>query len=175
MMKTNTGFMLNDAQSGIICHQVNCQGVMGSGIALAIRNKWPIVFEEYKKYVDKKLEFDGWSGGAPDADSLLGDFLPVQVDDNLWVGNLFSQCSYGRNPAAQRFGRYTSYDALDICFRNVATWATVMEGDEVVLREVHYPQIGCGLGGGDWSIVSKIIDVRLDTIPHTYWEYKKTA
>lgn len=29
----------------IFCHQVNCQGRMGSGIAKQIRNKYPIVFD----------------------------------------------------------------------------------------------------------------------------------
>ena len=35
---------------GLIIHGVNCQGVMGSGVALAIRNKWPVVYDEYKKH-----------------------------------------------------------------------------------------------------------------------------
>ena len=30
----------------IICHQVNCQGKMNSGVAKAIRAKWPKVYEE---------------------------------------------------------------------------------------------------------------------------------
>lgn len=32
---------------GIICHQTNCIGVMGGGIALQIRNKWPNVYKQY--------------------------------------------------------------------------------------------------------------------------------
>jgi len=35
-------------KSGFIVHQVNCQKVMGGGLALAIRKKWPIVYERYK-------------------------------------------------------------------------------------------------------------------------------
>ena len=35
----------------VICHQVNCQGVMGSGIAKQIRDTYPIVFENYKRNV----------------------------------------------------------------------------------------------------------------------------
>ena len=33
----------------VICHQVNCQGVMGSGIAKQIRDTYPIVYDNYKK------------------------------------------------------------------------------------------------------------------------------
>lgn len=32
----------------VILHQVNCQGVMGSGVAKQVREKYPIVFEYYK-------------------------------------------------------------------------------------------------------------------------------
>ena len=32
-----------------IVHQVNCKGVMGSGVAKQVRNKYPHVFVEYKK------------------------------------------------------------------------------------------------------------------------------
>ena len=37
----------------IICHQVNCQGVMGSGIAKQVREKYPNVYNSYKKACDK--------------------------------------------------------------------------------------------------------------------------
>jgi hypothetical protein len=33
--------------------------------------------------------------------------------------------------------------------------------------------IGCGLGGGDWNIVSKIIDDELKDLDHTLVVYKK--
>lgn len=40
---------ITTATRGIVVHGVNCQGVMGSGVALAIRTKWPQIFESYKK------------------------------------------------------------------------------------------------------------------------------
>ena len=43
-----------------ICHQVNCQGVMGSGIAKSIREKWPVVFEKYKVFLDNPF----WGAGT---------------------------------------------------------------------------------------------------------------
>ena len=36
----------------VICHQVNCQGVMGAGIAKQIRARWPEVYEDYKKTIE---------------------------------------------------------------------------------------------------------------------------
>ena len=35
-----------------ICHQVNCQGKMGSGVAKQVREKFPMVFENYKAACD---------------------------------------------------------------------------------------------------------------------------
>ena len=34
---------LLESDCDYICHQVNCQGVMNSGIARQIREKWPII------------------------------------------------------------------------------------------------------------------------------------
>ena len=42
-MKICTGNILSN-NSGIIVHGVNCQKVMGSGIALQIKNQYPIVY-----------------------------------------------------------------------------------------------------------------------------------
>ena len=39
----------------IIAHQVNCLGIMGGGIALQIKNKWPKVFEEYKEFIETNI------------------------------------------------------------------------------------------------------------------------
>lgn len=36
---------LLDSTTDIICHQVNCQGKMSSGVAKAIREKYPKVYD----------------------------------------------------------------------------------------------------------------------------------
>ena len=38
---------LLEADLDYYCHQVNCQGKMGSGIAKSIKEKWPIVYDKY--------------------------------------------------------------------------------------------------------------------------------
>ena len=37
-----------DTDCDIIVHQTNCQGVMGHGIALQVKEKYPSVYERYK-------------------------------------------------------------------------------------------------------------------------------
>lgn len=69
---------------GIIGHGVNCQGVMGSGVALAIRNKFP---EAYHRYVEL------CNNTKPEW--LLGTTQLVQVSENLYIANMFTQLNYG--------------------------------------------------------------------------------
>ena len=38
---------LLESDCDYICHQVNCQGKMNSGIAKSIRDKWPVVYNNY--------------------------------------------------------------------------------------------------------------------------------
>lgn len=155
--EVKTGFMLRDVTQGLILQQVNCQGRMGSGIALAIKTKWPIVEEKY-------LEF--CRGRRPH--TLLGDFLPVQVEEKIWVGNMFGQEYFGKTPGGEPGGRYTSYDALDLAALKTEYFLAEMPEE---YQEIHYPTVGCGLGGANWSIVSAIFCSRFDTIKHTLWEY----
>ena len=50
---------LLDTNCQYICHQVNCQGKMNSGVAKIIRDKWPEVYTQYlKKYIDDDLMND---------------------------------------------------------------------------------------------------------------------
>lgn len=80
-----------DIKKGIICHQVNCSGVMGAGLALQIKNKYSIVYNEYMKFVnssDMKI-------------NNFGETLLVEVDNDLYVANLFAQFTYGRGGVHQ--------------------------------------------------------------------------
>lgn len=119
----------------IICHQVNCMGVMGAGLAKQVRDKWPIVFSEYKKVC-----------GA----DKLGDFQMVQVAPQLYVANLFGQLNFGRDE------RQTNYAAL-----TAALFGAMKEHPGATFR-VPYG-LGCGLAGGNWETVLNIIKEISDT------------
>ena len=62
----------------MILHQVNCQGVMGSGIAKQVREKFPNVYEAYKEYCNWHLPHE-----------MLGDAQPVTVKNRFCIVNLF--------------------------------------------------------------------------------------
>ena len=94
---------LLDSNCDYICHQVNCQGVMGSGIARQIRERWPEVYEGYRKF----CAFYGHNDTA----NLLGKvFRARTAPGEKFVLNMFSQDNYGYDGS-----RFTSYDAFEHC------------------------------------------------------------
>ena len=136
------GNILN-TKCNIICQQVNCKGVMGAGLALQIRRKWTIVYKDYKQYCNSANKYN----------NLLGNVLFTKVENDKYVANMFRQLNYGR--AKQQ----TNYSALSKSFTTVCNFAKV-NGYTVAIPY----GIGCGLAGGSWDVVSKII---LDIFEHT--------
>lgn len=134
------------SQPVIICHQVNCFGRMGAGLAKQIRNKFPEVFSAYETMTNNES----------DRMSLLGNAQVINVGDNLYVANIFGQYGFGRS------GRYTDYIAVMRAFRVIAN-----SYPDAILR-IPY-KIGCGLGGGDWDRVKSIIETELADVQYEIW------
>ena len=123
---------LLDVQSGIIVHGCNAQGVMGSGVALAVRQKYPECFNAYAN-----------------ADLHLGLVVWHYENENLWIANAITQDFYGTDK------RHVNYAAIAFCFEHV--FKNAIYGSSTPF-EVHFPKIGAGLGGGDWNIIEQIIN-----------------
>jgi len=79
MIKYVRGNLL-DAPQPIIVHQVNCQGVMGSGVAKAIRDKYPQAYQAYRSMQESYTV----------KSSLLGQAQIVSTNEHAII-NLFSQ------------------------------------------------------------------------------------
>ena len=132
---------LLDTNCQYICHQVNCQGKMNSGVAKAIRDKWP---EVYTQYLQKYVDADGY------ADELLGEIQHVPVSNLKCVINMFAQQYYGYDGH-----RYTSYDAFWSCVNRIAV--TVPAGSSIAFPN----RIGCVRGGANWDVIKNMIEVVL--------------
>lgn len=131
------GDLLN-AKELIIGHQVNCQGVMGSGIARALRDKYSTLYPSYKRYCSQH--------NSPD--ELLGHCQIVQ-EGSRYIANLFGQVDYGR----QKSRVYTNYEALRTSLTTLREYAVQNQ------LSVALPYgIGCGLANGDWDVVSEILE-----------------
>ena len=126
-------------ESGVICHQVNCQGVMGSGLAKSIRAKWPQVYTDYVKFCNSyKYDFER-----------LGEAQFIKVGENLWVCNIFGQLNYGTGE------RQTDYAALKSVFKE-------LPNSKLGNQQFYFPYLfSSNLAGGNWNIVSKMIDYYL--------------
>jgi len=125
---------------GIICHQVNCRGVMGAGLAKQIRNKFPKAYEDYiQQYRNNKLQ--------------LGNviFTTINTYPFLVIANLCGQDGYGRQ------GVFTIYQAVRQCLYKVVNYKNFLVGP--YLLPIYIPDhMGCTLGGGDWKKILQIID-----------------
>ena len=133
---------LLDSQCDYICHQVNCQGVMGSGIARQIRERFPIVHQVYLNRHHRYVQL----GVSPE--KMLGSIDVIPVDNfKGFVINMYSQATYGYDGK-----RYTSYDAFANALHEIRR--NVPAG-----RVIGFPKnIGCGLGGGNWKVISALIE-----------------
>jgi O-acetyl-ADP-ribose deacetylase (regulator of RNase III) len=126
---------ITTVETGIVAHGVNCQKVMGSGVAKAIREKWP---EAYRQYITHP--------------SVLGEVCWAKIETGLWVANCHTQVNYGRDGK-----RYADPEAIRYSLSQVLAWADQKE------LPVYMPKIGCGLGGLSWNddvwpILHKLVD-----------------
>lgn len=130
-----------------ICHQVNCKGIMGAGLALQIREAYPQLYDEYKNLCNIM--------GA----NLLGQ-VNVYVTNNLKsdnhintvIVNMYAQEDYGRNKVQ------TDYEAFESCVRQIINLSKINDVYVSGKPVIAFPyKIGCGLAGGDWNIVEDII------------------
>jgi len=128
---------LLEVKEGIICHQCNSKGVMGKGLALSIKVRFP---ENYKVYKE-----------ACKIGVRLGDVIFYKVTDQLYIANLIGQARYGYGT------RLTDYDAL---------WSALVKvkkfSQETKLIPYFPFGMGSGLGGGNWEVISEMIEDMLE-------------
>ena len=128
-----------DTDCEVILHQVNMQGVMGSGVAKCIKKKYPEVYEVYA-YECHRIN----------SKEIFGRTLFVPVENNTkWIGNMFAQNEYGYDGAM-----YTSYSAFQSCLEDVKS---LKPGTRIAIPW----RIGCVRGGADWNKIKPLIEEML--------------
>lgn len=155
-IKTIYGDLLTERPNSVIIHGCNCQGVMGSGVALAVKNKYPEAFDQYVDLCNTYTTAE-----------LLGTIQTIIVKKGITLVNAFTQLNFGQ-------GRQVNYDAIYKVFEEVNLFMT--ELDEIGMqRTLYFPKIGAGLGGGNWRIISTIIEETVDQrFNPTLVEYQAT-
>lgn len=117
---------------GIVAHGCNCQGVMGAGVAKAIRSKWPEAFQAYR---DACVAKDY-------SKQLLGACIIVKITncDNLYIANCITQHRYGSDGKV-----YANIEAIKQAMKKVFEFANTTQ------LPLYTVKIGCGLGGLTWN------------------------
>jgi len=148
---TKVGNLLH-VPAGHIVHGCNAQGVMGSGVALGVKQTWPGAFHSYVQHYQ--------THGL-----VLGVVYPYVQDENLVIWNAITQDGFGGDV------RNTSYDAIQTCFEQI-NWHIKEGGVENAAftqpAEIHIPMIGAARGGGNWEIIREIIEQTVE-YPVTLW------
>lgn len=145
MIKIVEGNILN-ATENIIAHQTNCMGVMGGGLAKQIRNKYPQVYKEYKDLCI--WQKDTYNKGFAKHKYPLGFTQFIKCNDGKTIVNLFGQLGYGTDK------QYTEYKALKSSLKALYDAVITNTNDTIAIPY----NLGCGLAGGDWNVVYKIIE-----------------
>ena len=137
MIKIIEGDLLKgDAQ--FILHQCNCFHKMGAGIAKQISLKYPNALQIDKQtiYGDKNK---------------LGTYSVSEETDGKTIINIYSQFEYGTGK------KQTDYNALLIALTKIKNvFGFKLDYMQPITFGLPYG-MGCGLAGGDWNKVEKII------------------
>jgi O-acetyl-ADP-ribose deacetylase (regulator of RNase III) len=146
----------------VISHQANCQNTFGSGIARTIREMYPAAYEADCSAARAKVNTLGrFSVGYIPADN-----NPSSISR---IYNLYGQNLFGKGT------RQTNYDALYSALEGMAHDLTENDMD-LPVPSVGFPyQMGSFRGGGNWDIVSRLIEVAFDDYPNDVIVYRLDA
>lgn len=162
------GDLLNLPDIDMIAHQVNCKGVMGSGLARQIKYNFPNIFESYRIICKR----------AVNSSILLGKCHIVSrrsIDNPKYVVNLFGQDGYGYNGTTMggditdyRRQQHTDIPALEEALTKLKLFAKIRN----LSIAIPY-KIGCGRGGAEWDKVLLMIEKVFNDYPVTIVKLKE--
>ena len=114
-----------------ILHVCNNVGAWGAGFVLAISKKWKLPEQRYRARPSYSL----------------GSIDIISVENNIYVVNMIAQNNLGSNCNHIPLDYY----ALEKCLYHI-------HNSSLATTSFHMPRIGCGLAGGSWTKVEKIIN-----------------
>ena len=136
-MKVLIGNMFDSSMKTLV-NTVNCVGVMGKGVALEFKKRFPEMYKEYARLCDQKQVLPGKPYFYQD---LCGTSILVFPTKDHW-----------RSPSKLKY----IVDGLDWFVQNYQNYN---------ITSIAFPPLGCGNGGLTWDVVGPIMYEKLYSLP----------
>lgn len=141
-IRTKKGDMFSEPVEALV-NTVNCVGVMGKGVALEFKNRWPANFRAYKSLCDAK-DLKPGQMFVFDTEELFSSEGPRYLIN-------FPTKAHWRSKSKMEYIE----DGLD---------ALVEAIREHGIASIALPPLGCGNGGLDWADVRPVIESKLSKL-----------
>lgn len=147
MIHLTSGDMFERA-ADIRINTVNCVGVMGAGVALAFKQRYPEMFREYARLCKAGQMRPG----------RMHVWKPLDGD---WIVNF---------PTKRDWREPSRYEDIDAGLADLRAYLK-----QVAPVSVAIPALGCGHGGLEWDRVRPMIEAALEGIEGEFWLYEPSS
>jgi O-acetyl-ADP-ribose deacetylase (regulator of RNase III) len=121
---------LFESKAETLVNTVNCVGIMGKGVALAFKQRYPEMYEKYRLQCDR--------------DEIQLGILTLYTDTKPWIINFPTKHHW------RSHSRLKSIEAgLEYLVQHYREWG---------ITSLAMPALGCGHGGLDWRDVRPLIE-----------------
>ena len=132
-----------DSPAQTLVNPVNTVGVMGKGLALEFKKRYPRMFDEYKKQCR-----DGWL--------YVGSFMLWRAKDHFVLN--FPTKKHWKDPSS-------------LIYVEAGLLSFVNKYESYGISSIAFPKLGCGNGGLDWKTVKPVMERYLQELPIDVYIY----
>lgn len=129
-----------ESKAKVLVNPVNCVGVMGKGLALQFKQRFPQNYKEYRKFCDRD-EFK------------VGNLIIFGPENNKIIINF---------PTKVHWRDSSRYEYIELGLQKLVTYDGFKRYD---IKSIAIPPLGCGLGGLDWNKVKPMIIEAFKDLP----------
>ena len=140
-------FITNPERAKALAYNCNCEGEMNTTFAVQFRNRYPQMYEEYRRLCEAN-EF------RP------GDVFLWQARDGMWVFNVATQ--------DDKFLKLAGRRKLERAFTEMRKQA-----EENDINSIAMPPLGAGIGGLYWGKTRRLIERAFKGWKGTLYVYVK--